>query len=415
MPRTARNPKIDTRTARLRLLPRREPYWTTLAQGKAIGYRKGAKGGTWIARWRDPRGGQHYYSLGAADDLLDAEGIEVFSFAQAQATAREWFETVAEAWHRPQGPVTVRHAMASYLDWLKGHRRSYKATSYEVEAHIVPAFGELPVAELTTEALRQWHVSLIDTPARCRTGLGAMQQYRQIAVDPEAVRRRRATANRVLAIFKAGLNFAFRDGLVQSDAAWRRVRPFPGALGTRDRYLSVEECRRLVEGCLPDFRQMVQAALLTGCRWKELTNLLVGDFDPTSQTLTVRLSKNGRTRYVALTQEGVAFFRSVTARRDRNEWLFVKADGKKWGFAHQCRRMDLACNRAGIHPKITFHGLRHTVASLLVMSGAPLLVVARHLGHSDERMVARHYGHLAPTYVAETIRSSSPRMRFMEP
>ena len=56
-----------------------------------------------------------------------------------------------------------------------------------------------------------------------------------------------------------------------------------------------------------------------------------------------------------------------------------------------------------------FHTLRHTWASHAVMSGAPLLVVARNLGHRDTRMVERHYGHLAPSYEADAIRAAAPR------
>jgi integrase len=53
--------------------------------------------------------------------------------------------------------------------------------------------------------------------------------------------------------------------------------------------------------------------------------------------------------------------------------------------------------------------MRHTWASLAVMNGAPLMVLARNLGHSDTRMVERHYGHLAPSYVADAIRAAAPR------
>jgi integrase len=43
------------------------------------------------------------------------------------------------------------------------------------------------------------------------------------------------------------------------------------------------------------------------------------------------------------------------------------------------------------------------------MNGAPLLVVAKNLGHTDTRMVERHYGHLAESYVADAIRAAAPR------
>ena len=56
MARTVRNPKIDTRSARAKLPGRREPYWTVLSAGCALGYRKGVKGGTWIARFRSDDG-----------------------------------------------------------------------------------------------------------------------------------------------------------------------------------------------------------------------------------------------------------------------------------------------------------------------------------------------------------------------
>src|SRR5205823_13765885 len=48
-------------------------------------------------------------------------------------------------------------------------------------------------------------------------------------------------------------------------------------------------------------------------------------------------------------------------------------------------------------------------ASLAVMAGVPLLVVAKNLGHADTRMVEKHYGHLAPSYIADAIRAGAPR------
>ena len=46
------------------------------------------------------------------------------------------------------------------------------------------------------------------------------------------------------------------------------------------------------------------------------------------------------------------------------------------------------------------------------MNGVPLLVVAKNLGHTDTRMVEKHYGHLAPSYVADAIRSGAPQFGF---
>ena len=76
--RQVRNAKLDSRTARARLPRRREPFWTVISAGCALGYRQGAKSGTWIGKFRDEQGRRHYEAFGAADDNRDADGISVF-------------------------------------------------------------------------------------------------------------------------------------------------------------------------------------------------------------------------------------------------------------------------------------------------------------------------------------------------
>jgi hypothetical protein len=46
------------------------------------------------------------------------------------------------------------------------------------------------------------------------------------------------------------------------------------------------------------------------------------------------------------------------------------------------------------------------------MAGAPLMVVAKNLGHVDTRMVEKHYGHMSPSYVADAIRAAAPQFGF---
>lgn len=84
--------------------------------------------------------------------------------------------------------------------------------------------------------------------------------------------------------------------------------------------------------------------------------------------------------------------------------LLKRANGKAWRASDQQRPLLAACKAAKL--RISFHELRHTYASRLVMRGAPLPVVARQLGHSDSRMVEKHYGHLAPNYISDTVRTA---------
>jgi integrase len=205
------------------------------------------------------------------------------------------------------------------------------------------------------------------------------------------------------------LNRAWREGSIASDDAWRRVRPFPDASAARIRYLQPPECKRLINASQPGFRELVQAALLTGCRYAELAALTVDDFNADSGTIAIRRSKTGKSRHVVITTEGVQFFSRQALGKAGDALLLPRADGTIWTKSAQARPMRAACHAAKIAPPMSFHGLRHTWASLTVMNGAPLLVVAKNLGHTDTRMVEKHYGHLAPSFIADEIRRAAPR------
>ncbi len=228
--------------------------------------------------------------------------------------------------------------------------------------------------------------------------------------DPDAVRARRATANRLLTILKAALNHAFHDGKIGSDEPWRKVKPFREVDAPVVRYLSAVECVRLFNACEPSFQALVQGALVTGCRYGELTRLQVADFNPDAGRITVRLSKAGKPRHVALNAEGIQLFEALTAGHGPRELIFKRADEKAWGASHQQRPLEEASRRAQLDPPATFHVLRHTYASTLAMRGVPMGVIAAQLGHADTRMTERHYAHLGPSYVSDTVRSALPSL-----
>jgi integrase len=409
MARTLRDAKLDTRASRQRLRKRREPYWRSISGGLAVGYRKGVNGGTWIARHYSAEHGRRYQSIGTADD----DGTHVLSFAEAQEAARKWFADLArhDRGEIRRGPYTVRECLDEYLTWLLGHRKSGKDARYRIDTHILPRLGDIQCERLSTAEMQKWLRDLANSPARLRSKEGAKRpNFRQMAKgDDEAIRRRRASANRTLTVLKAALNRAWREGKISSDDAWRRVEPFEQADGARARYLTVAEAKRLLNGCDPDFRRLAQAALATGARYGELATLRAEDFNPDSGTIHVRTSKSGKGRHIVLNDEGAALFKSLAAGKPGDAMLLVKADGSPWKKSHQARPMDEACERAKIRPLASFHILRHTWASLAVMNGAPLMVVARNLGHADTRMVERHYGHLAPSFIADAIRAAAPK------
>jgi integrase len=387
MARTVRDAKLESRTARLRLPIRPEPYWRGLEKGFALGYRRRGKGGTWLARRRPTDGGYVERKIGTSDDLQDADGVAVLDYGQAQEAARAWWraELRSEEGHDTRsGPYTVADAVADYLKEMDGRgAKSVYHTRRAAETHVLPTLGTALVGKLAAKKIEDWHRGLAVKPALARSKLGRKPNHRKADKSADGVRKRRATANRILTVLKAALNHAWKSGHVMSDDAWRRVKPFRAVETARVRYLSEAECVRLVNACKPAFRNLVRGALLTGCRYSELATMHVADFNADAGVVTVRESKAGKPRHVVLTDEGQRLFATLTAGKLGADPIFTRADSARWGKSHQLRPMVEACQRAKIKPAISFHVLRHTYGSTLAMKGVPMGVIAEQLGHTD--------------------------------
>jgi integrase len=413
MARTLQDSNLGTRAARLRLKPRGKPYYRQIESGLHLGYRRlKGRAGTWQVR---QYAGQQSYAvetIASADDFSDADGTAVLSFSQAQTAARARMVRHAHAAAGKSGPLSVSDAIRNYFENLEQRGKPLDAR-YRAEALIVPALGDIEVESLTTPVLQRWLADVAATKPRVRTAKGETQRHRDLGADEESKRRRRSTANRTWTILRAALNRAWRDGHVSSNAAWAKVQPFHGVDAARLRFLSVAEAQRLINAADAAFRPLVQAALLTGARYGELIRLTGADFHPDSGTIVIRTSKTGRARHVVLSSEGVEFFAQVcVGKSGDDDRIFTNGGGKPWKRSNQGRPMQLACARAKVSPPINFHGLRHTYASLAVMNGMPLMVLARNLGHANTRMIERHYGHLSPGYVADAVRASAPTFGF---
>jgi integrase len=357
-------------------------------------------------------GGERYRiaPLGIADDfqdMLDADGeptgASVIDFAEAQRLA---LASKADEATAARGGMTVGYAVNEYIAWLKVHRATGADTALRAAKQILPKLGKIKIADLTTTRLNRWRDELAATPPLARTRRGAPQNFLSGRVGPEAQRARKATVNRIVTILKASLNRLFKDGTLNDDTVWRRFKPFEKVGARRPGFLTREEAERLINAAdrASGFRDLVRGALMTGARYGELAALRAGDFQ--NGKITIRHSKSGKPRDIVLTETGEAFFRALTAGRDGAALMFERAAGGPW--------KKEACIAARIKP-IGLHQLRHTYASLAVMNGMPLLVLAQQLGHAGTKMITEHYGHLATSYVDEMVRATAPQFGVAEP
>ena len=182
------------------------------------------------------------------------------SLGRCKPLSQRWWraESRREEGHDTrQGPFTVKDAIDDYLKAYE--RRGGKAvydTRRAAETHVLPLLATTNVAKLTARKITDWHHGLAEKRPRSRTKKGRKQNYREMEKGPDAVRRRRSTANRILTVLKAALNHAWKAEHVTNDDAWRRVKPFKGVETALVRYLTEVECVRLVNACEPAFRNL---------------------------------------------------------------------------------------------------------------------------------------------------------------
>ena len=402
---------MASRTSRADLPVSDAPVWEIVSPGVRLGYRRGrgtqARGGTWLAAARSPEGKRLQAKLGRADDLA-AAAAGTLDHEQAKDAARSWAKTL-RAGSDASPALTVDAVLDRYFEAKahEGMKSIYDAKS-RAGLHIRPKLGAYRVVDLTVDRIRRWRDGMVTAPKTKRTSRFA-KKANTVAVDltdAETARKRRDTANRTLTTLKAALNWARDNRLVDDDSAWRLVKPFKGTTSARVRFLSPSEQQKLLNVADGDLRNLTAAALMTGARFGELSRLLVQDFDRANGSVFVAESKSGKARHIPLTAGGVVLFTRLTGNRDGGAPLLTRLDGK-WLPATYARPFKAAVSAAELD-NITLHELRHSYASTMVRAGAPLIVVAQALGHTDTRMVDKHYAHLAPSYVADTIRSTAP-------
>ena len=401
MARSARDKKLDNRTARFKLATGKR-YWLPIGKGLALGYRRTQEGyGTWSARLMLPTNKYALRALGAADDQQDANGVDVLSFYQAQDKARTVLDEVKTAGGILVKPITVKEASEIYLKWHRENRKGLSVVESALRVHILPTLGDIKLSKLTTTALRSWFAKVASSPARLRTGKFAKKvNHRPAPKTAVEKKARQSTANRILTVLKAILNKACADEYITGSAAWSKVKPFENVDEARIRYLTDGEAQRLVNACPLDLRRLVRAALLTGARRGELAALTVADVSLKAAHIYIAESKSGKPRHIPLNAEGLAHFREIITGKTGEQLMFTRADGTPWGQNSHVRALRAACEIAKVKPMVSFHELRHTYASHLANVGVDLLTISKLLGHSDTRITAKHYAHLADKTLA---------------
>jgi len=201
-----------------------------------------------------------------------------------------------------------------------------------------------------------------------------------------------ATVNREVALIKHMLTKAVEWGILVDNPA-RRIKLFRED-NRRLRFLTPREIKALLEACSPTLRRIVLLALHTGMRKGEILNLVWDNVNLRERFIELLDQKNGERSTIPLNQTAIDTLRSIPRRLDSKYVFPGKTPDKP--FYDLKRQFEKAVTKAGLEG-VTFHVLRHTCASHLVMAGVDLATVKEIMRHKSIEMTLR-YSHLSPAH-----------------
>jgi integrase len=259
-----------------------------------------------------------------------------------------------------------------YLRYYQANRRPRSAERHEMAYRAMkPFFGGKRLADITP--------LLIERYKRMRKEQG----------------RSEVTINRELAFLKNLFTQAIAWGKAAENPV-KQVRLFRED-NARTRFLTEEEEAHLLASCNDQLKPLVITALQTGFRKSELLSLQWTNVDFRNRLIKVEAAytKTHEARSVPMNQTLTATLKSLkmSAADDPTASVF--------GYRQMTKTFVRAVRRAGI-ASFTFHDLRHTFASRLVMAGVDLATVKELMGHKHITMTLR-YAHLAPGHKRSAI------------
>jgi integrase len=340
--------------------------------------------GKWRARYRDPAGTEHARHFARRVD------------------AERWLDRVRGDLARGTY-VDPRRGRTTYAEWSERyfagalHKRPTTLIRDRTvnEKHFLPVLGSRALSSITPLDVRRLVESLARrlAPATVRTNYGVLRAVLRAAVDAD-----------VIAV-----------------SPCRGVK-LPAQRRPEIRFLSAEELTGLAAQTPTEYRPMIYLAGVLGLRLSEVAGLRVGRINFLRHTLEVAeacvevegqplfsdVKTQASRRRLSVPPFLMAMLAERLAARDRpnpDELVFVAPEGGPLrGSTFRNRVFYPAVRRAGLDG-LTFHGLRHTAAGLMVEAGAHVEAIKQRLGHSSIRVTSDVYGSLLPA-VDESVTSA---------
>ena len=339
--------------------------------------RNGAR--TFVLRYTSPIDSkQRRYRIGSVDSMTARRARDTAT--ELVAELRDGVDPQADK-VEAKGAWTCDQMIDAYLAELdrlhEQGQRSHRTISHYrgyIHHHIRPILGKRPVASVDLALVNR---VLDDTngPIARNRCLSVLRNLFQLAVDHGHLER------------------------LPTDGAKRNTER------ARETYLSVDEMKRIGaaldamqdEGGNVSHIEAIRLLMLTGCRRREITNLLWDEVDLDKGELQLTRFKGvtrreRKVKVVVLSPPAIAVLERMTTLRVC-EYVFPARKGKGTGWTHASEpsgTWKTALKRAGVSSTTRLHDLRHSFGAALVAAGVHIKVVSALLGHASLASTMRY-------------------------
>lgn len=333
-------------------------------------------------------------------------GGERLSFTgETRKAAQKWLRNISNEIERgltlDGAKITFEEFLAEWLS-TKQHHVAQQTHAYYcqlVRDYITPALGKTRLRDLNSRQIQRFY------NGKVAEGVGLR------------------TVQKTHTVIHAALNSARKFGIIpyNPDDATNPPKPKPKTM----QFLNQEQIRLLLEVAkMTKDRNyaLYYLAIVTGMRQGELLALKWENIDLDKGILNVKLNlkripggglmldkpkTKSSVRSIKIGPESIKILEAekqqiaVESEAAADYWqaenfVFPSTNGTAMDPSNLIKQFRKLLKTAGL-PKIRFHDLRHTAASLMLNNGIDVLVASQRLGHAQPSITLDVYGHLMPS------------------
>lgn len=343
-----------------------------------------------------------YHAVRFTDPGTGKEKLRYFRSHKDAAKARTEIENrvtggtySADAHKVTVREIATRWQKAAYSPRRADELRSTTIADYKttLDLYILPRWGAVKMTDIRAGMLETWRNELLEK-----------------GVEPDWKPLGPSTVRKALLVLGIIYRFAMRDHIVSVNPASFVKKPSVRTRKAAEERLTAEQLAVLFTHCTGRTRVIVRLAATTGMREGEIFGLRWRDVDLKGRLIHVcrqythgAMVEHGKTD-AALRDIGI----DAKLAAELTEWklaqkpehkeddslVIATATGEPLSASNFLSRdFRPALTRAGL-PRVNFHSLRHTAATILASSNTPPGTVHRILGHANFATTMKLYGGL---------------------